>query len=544
MRSAISTRLKTPSIPWIGLGLASLVGIAVANAADVTTNHNDNARTGAISDETILKPSNVAQLKVLYQNPVDGQVYAQPLCVSNQLVQINGVSQGNHDLVIVATEHGSVYAFDATTGAAYWHVSLLAPGYGAVQASDPQIACSQLEPEISITATPVIDRQAGPNGRIFVVAMETDGREHFDYKLHALDLASGKDAMPPTILSASVNGVGPATTFVAQGGRSRAALLLLNEVIYIAFGSFCDLPPYSGWLLGYSEHTLAQVAVFNDNPNGSPTSTDLPDGSGGGIWQCGLGPASDSRGNIYVATGNGPFDEQLSASGFPANSDYGDSVLKLSTGGGLTVADYFTPFNQLKEANNDRDLSSGGVVVLPPIVDTNGAAHELMVAAGKDSNLYLLDRSNVGKFNLQKNKIYQELPGVLGKRGAFSAAAYFNNSIYISGVNMPLRRYKFNFSNPDKPILNRTPAAHTTQSFGFPSSTPSISSNGNKDGIVWAYAYSSVNAVLRAFDAVTLAELYHSSSNSIGAGVKFAVPTVFAGKVYLGTSNSLVAFGL
>jgi outer membrane protein assembly factor BamB len=521
-----------------------LVGITVANAADVITNHNDNARTGGVSDETILTPSNVGQLKVLYQNPVDGQVYAQPLCVSRQLVEINGVSQGNHDLVIVATEHGSVYAFDATTGAAYWQVSLLAPGYSAVQASDPEIGCSDLEPEISITATPVIDRQAGPNGRIFVVAMETDGQEHFDYKLHSLDLASGSDAVPPRILGASVNGRGPATTFVAHDERSRAALLLLNKVIYIAFAGFCDIAPYSGWLLGYGENTLAQVAVFNDDPNGAPTSSKLPDGSGGGIWQSGLGPASDSSGNIYVATGNGPFDKRLSASGFPANKDYGDSVLKLSTSAGLTVADYFTPYNQQEEANNDKDLASGGAVVLPTIVDTNGAAHELMVVAGKDSNLYLLNRNNLGKFKRLTNRIYQELPGVLGSGGAFSSAAYFSNSIYINGIGKPLQRYQFDFSNPNKPILNPTPAAQTTQSFGFPSCTPSISSNGNNDGIVWAYQYSSVNAVLHAFDPVTLTELYNSVGDSIGAGVKFAVPTVFAGKVYVGTSNSLVAFGL
>lgn len=535
--------LKTAPIR-LGLGLACIYGVTVLNAADVLTNHNNNARTGVISGETILTPSNVAELKVLYQSPVDGQIYAQPLCVSNQLVQINGVSQGKHDLVIVATEHGSVYAFDATTGATYWQVSLLAPGYSAVRASDPEINCDNLVPEISITATPVIDRQAGPNGQIFVVAIETDGQEHFDYKLHALDLASGKDAMPPTILAASVNGKGPATTFVAHRELSRAALLLLNKVIYIAFAGFCDNPPYSGWLLGYSESTLAQVAVFNDDPNGSPPSSGLPDGSGSGIWQAGLGPASDSSGNIYVATGNGPFDERLSPSRFPANSDYGDSVLKLSTTGGLTVANYFTPYNQQDEANKDLDLASGGVVVLPKIVDTNGAGHQLMVAAGKDSNIYLMNRNAVGKFHRFRNNIYQELPGALGSSGAFSSAAYFSNSIYINGVGMPLQRYQFDFSDPNKPILNPTPAAQTVHSFGYPGCTPSISANGNSNGIVWAYEYSTGNAILHAFDPVTLAELYNSSGDSIGAGVKFAVPTVFAGKVYVGTSNSLVAFGL
>jgi outer membrane protein assembly factor BamB len=537
--------LKIPSIRT-GLGLACLYGAVVANGADVLTNHNDNARTGWVSDEKILTPANVAQLKVLYQNTVDGQVYAQPLCISDQLIKISGVSAGKHDLVIAATENGSVYAYDATTGKIYWQVSLLSPGSSAVQASDPEINCSDLQPEISITATPVIDRHAGPHGRIFVVAMETDGQEHFDYKLHALDLASGKDAIEPVVIAASVTGQGPATTFVPQAERSRSALLLSNGVIYIGFAGFCDNPPYSGWLLGYRERDLAQVAVFNDDPNGSPPSRDLPDGSGGGIWQAGLGPACDDEGYVYVATGNGPFDQSLTASGFPSNQDYGDSVLKLSPRirphHDLTVSDYFTPYNQQLEATYDQDLAAGGVVVLPAIIDTRGKAHALMVVAGKDTNVYLLDRHNVGKFDAAQNEIYQELTGIM-PNGVFSSAAYFMNSVYIDGVGMPLQRFQFDFSNPEKPVLNMNPL-QSTQVFGYPSSTPSISSNGKKDGIVWAYEYNTNNAVLRAFDPTTLTELYDTSGIVIGPGVKFAVPTVFAGKVYVGTSNSLVAFGL
>lgn len=543
--AAQSRKLKIPSIRT-GLGLACLCGAVVTNGADVLTNHNDNARTGWVSDEKILTPANVAQLKVLYQNTVDGQVYAQPLCISNQVIKISGVSRGKHDLVIVATLNGSVYAYDATTGTTYWQVSLLSPGYSAVQASDPEINCSDLQPEISITATPVIDRHAGPHGRIFVVAMETDGQEHFDYKLHALDLASGKDAIKPVVIAASITGQGPATTFVPQAERSRSALLLLKGVIYIGFAGFCDNPPYSGWLLGYRESNLAQVAVFNDDPNGSPPSSVLPDGSGGGIWQAGLGPACDDEGYIYVATGNGPFDQSLTASGFPNNQDYGDSVLKLSPRirphHDLTVSDYFTPYNQQLEAENDQDLAAGGVVVLPAIIDTRGKAHDLMVVAGKDTNVCLLDRHNVGKFNAAQNEIYQELPGIM-PYGVFSSAAYFMNAVYIDGVGMPLQRFQFDFSNPEKPILDSAPV-QTTQAFGYPSSTPSISSNGKKDGIVWAYEYNTNNAVLHAFDPVTLTELYDSSGLVIGPGVKFAVPTVFAGKVYVGTSNSLVAFGL
>ena len=325
-----------PFLGMASLGLACLCGLATAVASDVLTNHNSNARTGYISDETVLTPANVAALKVLYQKTVDGQVYAQPLCVSNQLVYKHGVSRGKREVVIVATEHGSVYAVNAKSGVTFWHVSLLDQGDSPVQASDPNIACSDLVPEMSITATPVIDRKAGPNGRIFVVAMETDGQQHYNYKLHALDLATGKDALTPVIIAASVTGNGPGTTFTATRCRSRSALLLSNGIIYTAWASFCDHAPFSGWVLGYRESDLSQVAVFNDNPNGLPTSPFLPDGSGGGIWQAGLGPATDGQGNIYVATGNGPFDQTLTG-GFPTNQDYGDSVLKFSSTNGFSA---------------------------------------------------------------------------------------------------------------------------------------------------------------------------------------------------------------
>ena len=524
------------------LGLFLYFGVATATAYDVLTNHNNVARTGLVSTETVLTPANVSGLNILFQNTVDGQVYAQPLAVSNQLVYTNGVSQGMHDIVIAVTEHDSVYAFDAQTGTIYWQVSLLDPGHTPVQASDPKINCTDLVPEIGITATPVIDRAAGPHGRIFVVAMETDGKHHYNYKLHALDLATGREAITPHTISASVEGKGPATTFVATEERSRSGLLLLNGIVYIAFAGFCDNAPYSGWLLGYQANNLSPAAVFNDDPNGKPASTLLPDGSGGGIWQSGLGPSTDGKGNIYLATGNGPFSERLSG-GFPANQDYGDSALKLSTTNGLSVSDYFTPFNQKSEAANDQDLSAGGVVVLPGIVDANRRTHYLLVACGKDQNLYILNRENLGKFNRLANQIYQEIPGATGD-GAWSSVAYFNNSIYSEGVGNPLKRFQFDFSNPDKPLLDTTPAAQTSASFGYPSFTPSISSNGTQDGIVWGCEYtSSQDAVLHAFDATTLSELYNSG-NLLGAATKFAVPTIFKGRVYLGTANSLVAFGL
>ena len=525
--------------------LASFFILTAASASDVLTNRNDNSRSGVVSDETALTPANVGRLKILFQKNVNGQVYAQPLCVSNQLVFRHGFSQGNHDVVIVATEHGSVYTFDAVTGALYWQVSLLSPGFTFIHpAKDPNILCfTRQEPDDCITATPVIDRQAGTNGRIFVVAVETDGKGHYDYKLHALDLATGQDALTPAVVAASVTGNGPATTFPPATQRSRAGLLLSGGVIYIAFASYCDNPPYAGWLIGYKESDLSQVAVFSDNPNGSPASTFLPDGSGGGIWQGGLGPAADLTGLIYLATGNGPFDETLTTAGFPSNQDFGDSVLKLATNNGLNVSDYFTPFDELNDAENDHDVGSGGVVLLPPIFDTSGGAHNLAVTAGKDGNLFLLDRNNFGKFNPSANNVYQEIPGAVGAHG-FTAAAFIQNSLYISGQITPIKRFVFDFTNPNKPVLNPTPAAQTVQhGFGFPGCTPAISSNSGLRVIVWAYENARMHAVLHAYDPVSLKELFNSGTQ-LPVGIVFAVPTVFSGKVYVGTSTSVVAFGL
>src|SRR6516165_5548323 len=268
----------------------------------------------------------------------------------------------------------TAYAFDADTGVLYWKTSLLPTGESPVQANDPNINCLDLQPEIGITATPVIDKSAGLNGTIFVVAFSTDGSGGYFHRLHAIDLATGKDQNgigPVLINPAPVIGVSPFNTFNATTERGRAGLLLLNGIIYTSWGSYCDNTPYSGWIIAYHENSLSQAAVFNANPNGSPPSPDyLPDGSGNGIWQDGTAPAVDSNNNIYVLTANGPFDENLTG-GFPTNSDYGDSALKLLTPS-LSVSDYFTPFDELTEAENNVDLASGAAVVLPDIRDTAG----------------------------------------------------------------------------------------------------------------------------------------------------------------------------
>jgi outer membrane protein assembly factor BamB len=494
-----------------------------------------------VSTETALTPANVTGLKLLFQNKVDGAVYAQPLCVSNQLVFKGGVSQGSHDLLIAATENGSVYAFDAVTGITYWKVSVLTPGDKAVSSSDPNVLSKAIRPRLSITATPVIDRSAGSNGRIFVLAMETDGLGHYDYKLHALDLATGQNALTPVAISASVSGTGPATTFAAQNQLSRPALLLANGIIYTGFCSFDDRAPYSGWLIGYLETNLSRALVFSSNPNGSPSNKREPDGSGGGIWQSGGGPSADNNGNIYLAVGFGPFDQTLDSNGFPANRDFGDSALKLSSG---TVSDYFTPHDEANLFSFDEDFGAGGPVLLPNIVDTNSNSHSLLVIVSKNSSIYLLDRNNLGKFNPSTDNSYQTLSKALASQ-AYTSPVFFNNAIYLCGASTSLQRFSFDFSNPSKPLLSSAPNAKTSAIFADRGCIPSISSNGTTNGIVWAYEtrLRLPNAILHAFDAGTLTELFNSGT-LLAPGVKFAVPTIFSGKVYVGTQNSVAGFGL
>ena len=350
-------------------------------------------------------------------------------------------------------------------------------------------------------------------------------------RLHAIDLSTGQDRLNPALISASSAGSGPANNFNPQFQLCRAGLLLLNGRIYTAWASFTDNPPFTGWIIAYDESNLTRALVFNTNPNGSPASSLLPDGSGSSIWQSGNGPAVDSNGNIYVATANGPFD--------PTKLDYGDSVLKL-TNNPLSVADYFTPFDQASDAINDIDLGSGGPVVLPDIVDGSGIHHRLLVQSGKDGNLYLLNRDNLGKFHSGNNsQIYQELAGAL-PGGVWSSAGYFNGSIYYGSQGGQIRQFPF---NAQAKLVGPTSLTNTI--FGYPGATPTISSNGNTNGIVWAYERNSNTgqAILHAYDARNLAAELFSSGN-IGEAVKFAVPTVCNGRVYVGTSNSVAVFGL
>jgi FG-GAP repeat len=507
-------------------------------AADVLTYHNDNARTGLNPTETILTPQNVnANGFGLIRNlPVDGQVYAQPLYASSIPIFSAGQSQGLHNLLIVATEHDSVYAFDADSGTLYWQVSML--GAGEVP-SDPR-GCTDLVPEVGITSTPVIDRSLGPNGTLFVLAKSAsaDFVNYFE-RLHAIDLSTGQE-LRSVLIQASYpdpGGLGPnfdagngSIIFDAGTSRARAALVLAKGSIYTEWASFCDQPPYSGWVIGYDEATFAQALVLSLDPNGTPPGGS-PGSSGNGIWQAGSGAAVDASGNLFLATSNGPFD--------PGVGDYGDSVLKLSSG--LQVLDYFTPFDQQNDTEADTDLGSGGPMILD-LADSSNLVHHLLIQAGKDTNLYILDRDHLGKFNPNKNsQIYQELSGVL-PNGVWASPAYFNGWIYYGAQNASLLQFQFT----NAATLDPVPFSASSIAFAYPGTTPSVSSSGNQNGIVWAYEFGQNNqAILHAYDATNVGkELYNSSQVQIGAAVKFTVPTVCNGKVFVGTANSVAVFGL
>jgi hypothetical protein len=508
--------------------------ICPGNAADVLTYHNNNARTGWNPNEFILTPSNVNvhSFGLKFTLPVDGKVDAQPLYVS---------SAGNHDLVIVATEHDSVYAFDAGTGTLYWHTVLLSAG----ESPSDNRGCDQVTPEIGVTATPVIDRTnglSGTNGTIYVVAMSKSATAYHQ-RLYALNLATGQ-TVGVVEIQARYPGSGPHNdgqgnvTFDPGAYKERPALLLLNGIVYTAWSSHCDIPQYTGWIIGYDEKTLVQTTVLNVDPNGPA--------SGNAFWNSGAGPAADTAGNIYALSANGPFDTTLS-NGFPSQGDYGDTFLKLSTNGQLHVSDYFTPFDQANAAAHDIDLGSGGAVVLPDMVDAGNNIRHLAIGAGKDSNIYLVDRDNMGKFvpgATSNSNIYQELGGAL-PGGEWATAAYFNGSVYYGSRGGALRRFGFTQAR-----LNPNPAAMTSTSFAYPGVTPSISSSGNDSGIVWAYENPSSGnqAVLHAYDAISLAELYNSGQNpardSFGVANKFITPTICNGEVLVATTNSVAVFGL
>jgi len=525
--------------------------LPLAAQVNVLTAHNDNARTGLNSNETVLTQTNVNMFGFgkIFSQPVDGPVYAQPLYMFGVAI----TNKGFHNVVFVATQHDSVYAFDADTNAGsnsppLWHASFINPAAGitavpTADASSPFPDCQTFVGEIGIVGTPVID---SVGGTLYVVArtkerMPPPNNQSFVQvqRLHALDISTGNERPGSPV---QIQAVVPGTGAGASGGNvafnpvrelQRSALLLANGVVYIAWASYCDIDPYHGWILGYDSQTLQQVAVFNNTPNGSE----------GGIWMAGAGPAAAADGSLYCISGNGTFDTTVNP------QDFGDSFLKLNVSPALTVADYFTPSNQAYLALNDLDLGSGGAMVLPDSVGTAAHPH-LLVGAGKQGKIYLLDRDNMGHFNSTNDQVLQEVAlGASSGETEFGLPAFFNGRLYFQPAGLALEA--FAFSNG---LLSTTPVSQSAErEIGFRGATPSVSANGSSNGIVWQLLPTTLSGIsmLRAYNADDLSQKLYDSLASTQAGasdritfVKFVVPTIANGKVYAGTTNSVAVFGL
>ena len=511
---------------------ATLTVTAPSASVDVTTYHNDNARTGQNLKETVLTPSNVNQNAFGLRKIVtlDGRVDAQPLFLS----AVSVAGQGAHDVVYAVTEHDSIYALDAVTGAVLWHVSTLANG----ETTSDTHGCDQVSPEIGITSTPVIDRTRGRNGAIYVVAMSKNNTGTYFQRLYAFDITSGAQLFGgPHNITASYPGTGDHSLngnviFDPGQYKERAGLLMMGGKIYTTWASHCDFRPYTGWIMSFDANTLAATSVLNLTPNGSE----------GAMWMSGAAPAADGNGNIYVLDGNGTLDTTLNGSGYPSKENFGNCFCKISTSNGLKVADYFAISNTIAQSNADTDLGSGAALVLPDLSDASGNTLHLAVGAGKDGNIYVVNRDNMGKFDPNANRIHQQLTGELG--GVWSMAAYFNNTVYYAAVDDVLKA--FSIANGK---LSGSPTSRALNALSYPGATPSISANGSGNGIVWAVGNSSP-AVLDAYDAANVSkQLYHSnqaanSRDHFGNGNKYVTPTIAKGHVYVGTPTGIAIFGL
>jgi Chitobiase/beta-hexosaminidase C-terminal domain/Bacterial lectin len=530
-----------------GTGLLAVVCILSVHAqVNVTTQRNDISRTGQNLNETILNTSNVnsTQFGALFSQPVDGFVYAQPLYLSN--VTIGGQS---HNVLFVATEHDSVYAFDANTNGGsnsnpLWYASMLSTAHGAAPGAltvSSEYVGTDIIPEVGITGTPVIDPASGT---LYVVSATQEG-SNFILRLHALDVTSGAEKFGgPVAISGSVPGTGNGSTsgtllFDPEWQNQRPGLLMLNGIIYIGFASHGDGGPWHGWIFGYNAATLQQTGIFCTSPNGV----------GAGVWMGGGGlaaevndPVNHPYGRMLIPTGNGDYTATMP---YGTNMDYGDSILDLDlTNGAPTIQDEFTPEGQANLDAYDGDQASGGLMILP--VQTSGPYPNLLVQAGKSGEVYLLNRNNLGGYNPAGDQVVQELPFSVGNVGAWTTPAYWNGTVYYWGVYDTLKAF---------PLVNGRltgPTAVSTETYGYPGANPSISANGTTNGIVWTIetdAYTNNGpAVLEAHDAVNPGTTLYSSNTNLardnpGNAVKFAVPTVANGMVYVGTQDQVTFYG-
>jgi hypothetical protein len=517
------------------------VSVAVTDLAGVTTYHNNISRNGANTQEYALTTSSVttSTFGKLFSCSVDSAVYAQPLWMPNLTI-----SSAKHNVILVATQNDSLYAFDADTNSTpctpLWHANLIDSSHGANsgETAVPSAGSGTLvgsgngdiAPEVGVTGTPVIDPATNT---LYVVSKSAIiSGPSFYQRLHAIDLLTGNEKFSgPVTIAATYPGTGDGgttTTFAARGENQRPGLALVNGVVYIAWASHEDNPPWYGWVIGYNANDLSQASVFNDAPNAGK----------GGIWMSGGAPAADFSGNLYLITGNANFDATSSTA---PNNDYGDSFLKLTSS--LRVSQYFTPSDESTDNSQDHDFGSGGAAVLVDLPMNGTNPTHLVIGGGKDGTLYLLNRDSMG--GLGDSNAWQPitLPG-----GIFSTGAFWNSNFYIATNRGSLLAFSLSSGTAK---LTQAPNV-TSATFGFPSGTPSVSSMpDNSNGIVWILDNSQYctpqshgcgPAILYAFDASDLAtELWNSTQgtgNSAGNAVKFTVPTVANGKVYVGTRGN------
>jgi hypothetical protein len=532
--------------PIVAMILCSVLPGPLHAQVNVTTYHNDNARTGQNTQETILTPFNVnsAQFGKLFTVAVDGYVNAQPLYVANLPIQ-----GGTHNVLYIVTEHDSLYAIDADNGTVYWHINLI-PAGGSTVSSATDTKCGDIVPEQGITGTPVIDINTRT---LYLVAVSKVNGTVVQF-LHAIDIQSSAEKFGgPVDIQASAPGTaedgnGTTVTFRPLNENQRAALLLDNGHVVIAWSSHCDVDPWHGWVMSYAAATLAQEGVFNPSANGRAN----------GVWMSGGGMAADANGNIFVVTGNGSWN---------GTTDFGDSIVKLGppSGGAFPIVDYFTPYNQSILSTNDTDVASGGLVLLPAL----GSGKQLLTQMGKEGKIYVLDQNNMGKncathvpaCSGSDPQIVQEIRNATV--GVWGSPAYWNGTVYWAGgsddtgATDALKAFSFNANGSG--LLSTTPTSKSAKAFGFSAPIPSISASGATGGILWGLddsAYqrtctAGINCqVLYAYDASNLANMLYNSAQAAnnrdvpGSAVKFATPIIANGKVYVGSRDAVSAYGI
>ena len=535
----LTSRLSPLAVSIVSV--AALVSIPVGEikaGVNILTYHSNYARTGANLSETVLTPANVNSTTFgkLFSYTVDGHVYAQPLYVSGLTIP----DKGTHNVLFIATQHNSVYAFDADSptgsGGLLWKVNLgpsaTTPNNDFGNRFGPY---DNINPEVGITGTPVIDLASQT---LYVNAFTNEGTSYF-HRLHALSIVDGTERTgSPVMVTASVAGTGidnstGQVVFNAKQQLQRSGLAIVDNILYVCYASYADTDPFHGWIIGFDKTTLHQLPAYTFNTT--------PNGSEGGIWSGGA-MAIDEAGHLFVTTGNGTFNGHADG-----GKNYGNTLLKLSTNGGLAVADFFTPYNQASLDMDDIDLGSGGAILLP---EQPGPHPHLLVFGSKEGKIYLVDRDQLTSNNMHYNaggsvdSIVQSISGATGR--CFDTPAYFNGRVYFAGFNNFLKAFSLSDG-----LLSTSAVSTSTRKFGFPGAVPMISANGSDDGIVWVLQRAnSTPAVLIAYDATDLStELYNSTEaannrDQMPNPIKFFVPVIANGKVYVAGQSAVAVLGL